>query len=70
MKAIGVGLVKLIVAQTNHSAYIITFTKVYYCPDFFTNIVLLSVLRKKGAFFNGFYNIIKIYWSSSTHTIN
>jgi hypothetical protein len=58
IKAIGVRLVKLIVAQTNHSAYIITFTKVYYYPNFFTNIISLSILRGKGAFFNGLYNII------------
>jgi len=31
---------------------------VYYYPDFFTNIILLSVLQEKGVFFNGLYNII------------
>jgi len=45
MKAIGVGLVKLTVARTNHLAYIIIFTKVYYCSNFFTNVVSLSILR-------------------------
>ena len=44
MKAIGIRLVKLTVTQTNHLAYTIIFTKVYHCPDFFTNIVLFSVL--------------------------
>ena len=44
MKAIGVGLVKLIVARTDHSAYIIIFTGVYYYPNFFINIVSLSIL--------------------------
>src|SRR6266700_2378082 len=58
MKAIGVKLVELIVAQIDQSAYTIIFTEVYYCPNFFTNIVLLSVLQGKGAFFNGLYNII------------
>jgi hypothetical protein len=58
MKAIGVRLVELIVARTNHLAYTITFTEVYYCPDFFINIVSLNILRGKGAFFDGLYNII------------
>ena len=58
IKAIGIGLVELIVTQTNHSAYTIIFTEVYYCPDFFINIISLSVLREKGAFFNSLYNII------------
>jgi hypothetical protein len=31
---------------------------VYYCPNFFINIISLSILRGKGAFFNGLYNII------------
>ena len=39
-------------------AYIIIFTKVYYYPNFFINIILLSILQGKGAFFNGLYNII------------
>jgi len=58
MRAIGVRLVELIVARTDHSAHIITFTEVYYYPDFFTNIVSLNILRGKGAFFDGFYNTI------------
>ena len=44
IKAIAIRLVKLIVAQTNHSAYIIIFTKVYYYPNFFINIISLSIL--------------------------
>ena len=60
MKAIGVRSVELIVARTNHSAYIIIFTGVYHYPDFFTNIVSLSILQGKGAFFNGLYNIINL----------
>jgi hypothetical protein len=31
---------------------------VYYCPDFFINVISLSILWGKGAFFNSFYNII------------
>jgi len=31
---------------------------VYYCPDFFTNVVSLNILRGKGAFFNGLHNTI------------
>jgi hypothetical protein len=31
---------------------------VYYCPNFFINIISLSVLQKKGAFFNSLYNTI------------
>jgi hypothetical protein len=31
---------------------------VYYCPDFFTNVISLSILQKKGVFFNSLYNII------------
>ena len=58
MKAIGIRLVKLIVAQTNHSAYIIIFTKVYYCPNFFTDIISLNILQGKGIFFNSLYNTI------------
>ena len=58
IEAIGVKLVELIVAQTNYLAYTITFTNIYYCSDFFINIVLFSILRGKGAFFNGLYNII------------
>jgi len=30
----------------------------YYCPDFFTNAVSLTVLRGKGAFFNNLRNTI------------
>ena len=30
----------------------------YHCPNFFTNIISLSVLRRKGAFFNGLRNTI------------
>jgi len=44
IQAISVRLVKLIVAQTNHLAYITIFTKVYYCPNFFINVISLSVL--------------------------
>ena len=58
IKAIGIKLVEFTVAQTDHSAYTIIFTKVYHCPDFFTNVVLLSVLWRKGACFNGLYNTI------------
>src|SRR5882757_6309821 len=58
IKAIGVGLVELIVARTDYSAHIITFTEVYYCPGFLTNIISLRVLRGKGAFFNDLRNII------------
>jgi hypothetical protein len=41
-------------------AYTITFTKVYYYPNFFINIISLSILQGKGAFFNGLYNIINL----------
>ena len=58
MEAIGVRSVELTVTRTDHSAHTITFTKVYHCPGFFTNIVSLSVLRGKGAFFNGLRNTI------------
>jgi len=58
MEAISVGLVKLTVAWTNYLAYTIIFTNVYYYPDFFINIILLSILRRKGTFFNGLHNII------------
>jgi hypothetical protein len=58
IKAITIKLVKLTVARTDHSAYTIIFTKVYYCPNFFTNVVSLSVLRGKGAFFNSLHNTI------------
>ena len=58
IKAINIGSVKFIVAQTDYLAYIITFTEVYHCPDFFTNVVSLSILRRKGAFFNGLHNTI------------
>ena len=30
----------------------------YYCHNFFTNIILLSILQGKEAFFDGLYNII------------
>ena len=60
IKAIGVGLVELIVARTDHLAYIIIFTKVYHYPNFFINIVSLSILQGKGAFFNGLYNTINL----------
>ena len=30
----------------------------YYCPDFFINIISLSVLQKKSAFFNSLCNTI------------
>ena len=58
IKAISVRLVKLTVTWTDYLAYTIIFIKVYYCPDFFTNIILLNILWGKGAFFNGLYNII------------
>ena len=58
IKAIGVGSVELTVARTDHSAHTITFTEVYHCPDFFTNVVSLSILWGKGAFFDGLHNII------------
>ena len=58
IEAIGVGSVELTVAWTDHSAYTITFTEVYHCPDFFTNVVSLSILQGKGAFFNGLHNTI------------
>ena len=43
----------------------------YHCPDFFTNIVLLSILWGKGAFFNGLYNIINFVknWAEIAHTL-
>jgi len=34
------------------------FTEVYYYPNFFINVVSLSILQGKGAFFNSLYNII------------
>ena len=51
-------------------AYTITFTKVYYYPDFFTNVILLNVLQGKGAFFNGLYNIINFVknWAEIAYT--
>ena len=58
IKAISIRSVELIVTQTDHSAHTITFTKVYHCPDFFTNVISLSVLRRKGTFFNGLRNTI------------
>jgi hypothetical protein len=44
---------------------------VYYCPNFFTNIILLSILRGKGAFFNGLYNIINFIkdWVEIAYTL-
>ena len=30
----------------------------YYCFNFFINIISLNILRRKGAFFNSLYNII------------
>jgi len=44
IKAIGVRLVKLIITQTDYLAYTIIFTSIYYCPNFFINIVLLNIL--------------------------
>ena len=43
----------------------------YYCPDFFTNIVLLSILWRKGAFFDGLYNIINFVknWAEVAYTL-
>ena len=43
----------------------------YYYPNFFTNIVLLSILREKGAFFNGLYNIINLIkdWVEIAYTL-
>ena len=43
----------------------------YYCPDFFINIILLSILRGKGAFFNSFYNIINFIknWVKIAYTL-
>ena len=58
MKAIGVGSVELTVTRTDHSVYTITFTEVYHCPDFFTNVVSLNILWRKGAFFDGLHNTI------------
>ena len=58
MDAISVRLVKLIVTQTNYLAYTITFTNVYHYPNFFINVISLSILQSKGAFFNSLYNII------------
>ena len=57
-EAIGIGSVELTVARTDHSAHIITFTEVYHCPSFLTNIISLRVLRGKGAFFNDLRNTI------------
>ena len=52
-------------------AYIITFTEVYYYPNFFINIILLSILQGKGAFFNGLYNIINFIkdWVEIAYTL-
>ena len=58
MKAISIKLVKLTVARTDYLAYIIIFTEVYHYFDFFTNVVSLNILWRKGAFFNGLYNTI------------
>ena len=71
IKAISVRSVKLIVAWTDHSAHIIIFTEVYYCPGFFINVILFSVLREKGAFFNSLYNIINFIknWAEVAYTL-
>ena len=58
IEAIDIKLVELTVAWTDYLAYIITFTKVYYCSGFFINIILLKVLRGKNTYFNDLYNII------------
>ena len=58
MKAINIGSVELTVTQTDHSAHIITFIKVYHCPDFFINTILLNVLKGKGIYFNSLHNTI------------
>jgi hypothetical protein len=44
---------------------------VYYYPNFFTNVILLSILRVKGAFFNGLYNIINFIkdWAEIAYTL-
>jgi hypothetical protein len=44
---------------------------VYYCSDFFINIISLSVLRENGAFFNGFYNTINFVkdWVEIAYTL-
>ena len=43
----------------------------YHCPDFFTNIVSLSILQGKGAFFNGLYNTINLIkdWAEIAYTL-
>ena len=43
----------------------------YYCPNFFTNIILLSILQGKGAFFNSLYNIINFIknWVEIAYTL-
>ena len=43
----------------------------YYCLDFFINIVLLSILWGKGAFFNSLYNIINLIkdWVEIAYTL-
>ena len=58
METISIRLVKLTVAWTDYLAYTIIFTEVYHCPDFFINIISLSILQGKGAFFNSLYNTI------------
>ena len=43
----------------------------YYYSKFFTNIISLSILRGKGAFFNGLYNIINFIkdWAEIAYTL-
>ena len=71
MEAISIRLVELIIARTDYLAYTITFIKVYYCPNFFTNVVLLSILWGKGVFFNSLYNIINFVknWAEIAYTL-
>ena len=57
-EAISIRSVKLTVTRTNHSAHTITFTKVYHCPSFLTNIISLKALQGKGAYFNNLRNTI------------
>ena len=32
----------------------------YYCPNFFINVILFSILQRKEAFFNNLYNTINL----------
>ena len=43
----------------------------YYYPNFFINIISLSILQGKGAFFNGLYNIINFIkdWAEIAYTL-